>query len=149
MFHFLYGNDGGDSDAYPDVTSIVSVTIGSNGNNHDLMSCLSAQFATPADEPRKKQDVILEPSDVVAFELISGSRVTTTERKPFSYPKSIFLDQFLQENAEMASATRAHQRDVTEEVEALTLKKKSLTSFDVRSCHLVGIIVWLLSLIIF
>ncbi|KAF7969673.1 hypothetical protein HWV62_26731 [Athelia sp. TMB] len=134
MFHFSYGNGTGDDTIgdLPDVTSIVSVTVGSNSNegSQDLMSCLSAQFAPPGNEAQRKQNVILELSDIVAFELHPGYRGSAKDRKPFSFPKVIYLDQFMQENADFAQAARARQRAISEEVDKLTLRKKSLTSFD-------------------
>ena len=135
MFHFSYGNgtSGDTIGDLPDVTAIVSVTVGSNEGSHDLMSCLSAQFAPPGNEAQRKQNVILELSDIVAFELHPGYRGSAKDRKPFSYPKVIYLDQFMQENADFAQATRARQRAISEEVDKLTLRKKSLTSFDVST----------------
>lgn len=138
MFNFSYGHaDGIENSDLPDVTSIVQVTVGSNGSSHDLVSCLSAQFAPPANEPQNWQNVILDRSDVVAFELTPGSRGGAADRKPFSYPKVIYLDQFMQENAELALAARIRQREMLEEADTLTLRKKSLTSFNVGSPYLI------------
>ncbi|KZP12925.1 hypothetical protein FIBSPDRAFT_869788 [Athelia psychrophila] len=131
MFNFSYGHaDGIETSDLPDVTSIVQVTVGNNGSSHDLVSCLSAQFAPSANEPQNWQNVILECSDIVAFELLAGSRGGTADKKPFSYPKVIYLDQFMQENAEIAQAARVRQREMLEEADTLTLRKKSLTSFN-------------------
>ncbi|KZP04592.1 hypothetical protein FIBSPDRAFT_1054581 [Athelia psychrophila] len=131
MFNFSYGHaDGIETSNLPDVTSIVQVTVGNNGSSHDLVSCLSAQFAPSANEPQNWQNVILECSDIVAFELLAGSRGGTAGKKPFSYPKVIYLDQFVQDNAEIAQAARVRQREMLEEADTLTLRKKSLTSFN-------------------
>jgi len=121
-------------------TEIVVVYVGGKrlGDNNDLVSCLSAQLSSPVDQP-KQQECIFEPSDVVAFELngtlASSSQWSygnkTTETKEFKYPKHIYMDQFLQVNAELANAKRAQQREMGEEVERLSLKRKSLISFNV------------------
>jgi hypothetical protein len=141
LFHFLHGQSDNDPRKYPTETELVTVTVGGNaeGDNNDLISCLSAQLSAPLDQPAQ-QEHIFEPSDVVAFELVGNSIKATSkstsygggtvERKAFRYPKHIYLDQFLQVNAELANAKRAEQREMSDEVEKLFIRRKSLTSFE-------------------
>ena len=95
----------------------------------------------PQSEPGK-QSVIFEPSEMVAFELVRSSSIPSatassggSDRKAFTYPKSIYLDQFLRENVELAQAKREQRREMLEEVQHLLSHKNSLTHFDV-SRHL-------------
>ena len=136
LFHFLHGQSDNDPRKYPNETELVTVTVGGNtaGENNDLISCLSAQLSAPLDQPAR-QELIFEPSDVVAFELVGRTSSQSTsfgsERKAFRYPKHIYLDQFLQANVELANAKRAEQREMNDELEKLFVRRKSLTSFDV------------------
>lgn len=47
------------------------------------------------------------------------------------YPKSIYLDQFLRVNVELAQGKRAQRREMLEEVQTLVSHKNTLTHFDV------------------
>ncbi|KAH7925332.1 hypothetical protein BV22DRAFT_1104980 [Leucogyrophana mollusca] len=134
--HFQYGNSASEPGGFLQETCVVKVEV-TGGENDDLIGRLSAQLSKPHDAV-SKQDVIFEPSDVVAFQLSrsSGNIFQGTsgekkiERKPFKYPKHIFLDQFLKENVELAKSKRTQQREMNEEVEKLVLHKKSLTHFN-------------------
>jgi hypothetical protein len=113
---------------------------------NDLISQLSSQLS------QSNQKVIFDPSEVVAFQLVSGggsgsgggglpgyssssSYLGTwgSGRKKFKYPKYLYLDQFLQENAELASEKRRAQREMGEEVQRLGLKRSGLVGFKVCS----------------
>jgi hypothetical protein len=153
LFHFRYGDiTASETDATTNnnqETFIVKVTVGtSSGNNetaatsmgaNDLVSQLSSQLS------QSNQKVIFEPSQVVAFQLTSAPQVlpsysssTNTGtgaggggRKKFKYPKSIYLDQFLRENADLANEKRRLGREMNEEVQRLALKKQGLMYFKV------------------
>jgi hypothetical protein len=158
LFHFLHGKIDNDPDKHPDEAELVTVTVGGDaaGENNDLMSCLSAQLSAPLDLP-ERQEYIFEPSDVVAFELVSNSSGTSSqstsfggisERKAFRYPKHIYLDRFLQVNSELSNAKRAEQREMSAELDKLFIRRKSLTSFNVCICStfnfIVGALLWLI-----
>lgn len=127
---------------------------------NDLISQLSAQLS------QSNQKVILDPSEVVAFQLVGGrglpgysqlssspSTSTSTStwgneatnwntvgggtKKRFTYPKSLYLDQFLAENAELASEKRRVLREMGEEVRVLGLKRGGLVGFKV--CRVVWV----------
>lgn len=124
--------------------SVVKVDVRGTDDMNDLVSCLSAELSltgVPADP--SKQQVIFDPSGVVAFQLLrdgappsysasqgSGGRA---ERRTFGYPKHVYLDQFLKENLALANEKRARQRGLLAEVEQLALKKNGLMRFNVRS----------------
>ena len=156
LFHFLHGKIDTDPDKHPDEAELVTVTVGGDaaGENNDLMSCLSAQLSAPLDLP-ERQEYIFEPSDVVAFELVSNPSGGTSsqstsfggygERKAFRYPKHIYLDRFLQVNSELSNAKRAEQQEMSAELDKLFIRRKSLTFFNVCICSIfVGALLWLI-----
>lgn len=136
LLHFQYGSGVGEPGELLQETSIVPIDI-NGGESNDLIGRLSAQLSRPQSEPGK-QSVIFEPSEVVAFELVRSSSTSSTtangggsERKAFTYPKSIYLDQFLRENVEVAEAKRGQRHGIFEEVQRLVSHKKTLANFDV------------------
>ncbi|KAH7882908.1 hypothetical protein F5I97DRAFT_1930528 [Phlebopus sp. FC_14] len=141
LFHFQYGSSISEPGELLQEASIVPIDVNalsSTGDANDLIGRLSAQLSKPLDGG-VKQSVIFEPSEVVAFELARlstaylGSTTASSskgERKPFRYPKSIYLDQFLRDNAELAEAKRSQQHEMNAEVQKLILHKRSLTHFN-------------------
>ncbi|KIJ59889.1 hypothetical protein HYDPIDRAFT_99805 [Hydnomerulius pinastri MD-312] len=141
LLHFQYGSSIGEPGELLQSTSIVPIDVSgssSGGDANDLIGRLSAQLSKPQSDPGK-QSVIFEPSEVIAFELSRSSTAylssTSTngdkaERKPFVYPKSIYLDQFLRENVALAEGKRRQQKEMNEETQRLVLHKKSLTHFN-------------------
>ncbi|KAI0962288.1 hypothetical protein AcV7_001167 [Taiwanofungus camphoratus] len=147
LFHFRYGfSDAEHSNSSFDRRmniSVVKVDVRGTDDMNDLVSCLSAELSltgVPADP--SKQQVIFDPSGVVAFQLLrdgappsysasqgSGGRA---ERRTFGYPKHVYLDQFLKENLALANEKRARQRGLLAEVEQLALKKNGLMRFNDR-----------------
>lgn len=137
LLHFQYGSGVSEPGELLQETSIVPIDV-NGGESNDLIGRLSAQLSKPQSEPGK-QSVIFEPSEVVAFELVRVSSTPSTsssgggsDKKAFTYPKSIYLDQFLRENVELAQAKRKQRREMLEEVQRLVLHKKTLSHFDVR-----------------
>ncbi|KAN0094833.1 hypothetical protein V8E55_003120 [Tylopilus felleus] len=133
LLHFQYGSGISEPGELLQETSIVPIDV-NGGESNDLIGRLSAQLSRPQSEPGK-QSVIFEPSEVVAFELVRSSPSTAaggsgTDRKPFMYPKSIYLDQFLRVNVELAQGKRAQRREMLEEVQTLVSHKNTLTHFD-------------------
>ncbi|TCD67354.1 hypothetical protein EIP91_000221 [Steccherinum ochraceum] len=131
LFHFRYGF----SDAEPvhvpldkryDM-SIVRVSVPGTPDANDLLSCLALELNMGSSE-LSKQQVIFDPSAVVAFQLnrthvSSGGK---SERSIFGYPKHVFLDQFLKQNAEIALEKRRLQRDLLAEIEVLKKRREGL-----------------------
>ncbi|KAI8972449.1 hypothetical protein BD414DRAFT_560365 [Trametes punicea] len=142
-------------DAEPDDPSIdnlccVKVTVGVNPDANDLVSSLAAELAPdPSKSPSPKRQVIIEPSDVITFQLLrdvapppyDAAVGRRTERAIFKYPKSVFLDQFMKDSFELANEKRTARRKLLQEVKELEARKKSLlhhndkdTLADLQSC---------------
>ncbi|KAF8553500.1 hypothetical protein OG21DRAFT_1597694 [Imleria badia] len=135
LLHFQYGSGISEPGELLQETSIVPIDV-NGGESNDLIGRLSAQLSKPQSEPGK-QCVIFEPSEMVAFELVRSSSTPSTstssggsDRKPFTYPKSIYLDQFLRENVELAQAKREQRLEMLEEAQQLVSHKNTLTHFD-------------------
>lgn len=141
-FSFRYGDVSTPSQTQE--TFVVKVFANPNqAVGNDLVSQLSSQLSHPGVD----QKVIYEPSEVVAFQLVTqdvqplptysaatGGSGSKTEHQKFRYPKSIYLDQCLSENAELTTNKRAQHRDMTEEIRRLAARKQALTVF--KASHL-------------
>jgi hypothetical protein len=115
--------------------AIVKVDIRDDDQSGDLVSALSARMAHS--EIPSKQLVIFEPSDVVIFQLMrhdnlpSYSRTSSLPRQPFRYPKHIYLDQYMKENVEIASAKWRQRKEIAEKIQNLTLRENALKKHQV------------------
>lgn len=121
LFHFRHGPSGeppvkGAFDRNLD-TSIVRVPIPGTLEANDLVSCLRLEF---------RDDVIVSPSQVVAFQL-ARLHHNGGERQRFSYPSSIYLDQFMHEKSGLANDKRRLQHELLAEIDALREKQRALT----------------------
>lgn len=134
LFYFRYGS----ADAQPDMSpfdqrqdmAIVKVDIRDDDQSANLASALSARMAHS--EIPSKQQVIFEPSDVVTFQLVrhdalpSYSQTPVPPKKPFQYPKHIYLDQYMKENVEISAAKWKEQKEIAEKIQSLTLRENFL-----------------------
>ena len=111
---------------------------------------MTAEIAPPESGKLKavaKRHVIFEPSDIIAFQLVRDGALPSydaaagrkAERVPFRYPASVYLDQFMRESYALASAKRAEQRGLLEEVRELEERKRNLLRFNVRLGSLFGV----------
>jgi len=138
LFHFRYGYGDSEPDSSPfdrrTDTPIVKVDIRDGEQNNNLVACLAAQLAHG--DIAAKQQVIFEPSDVVAFQLVrhdtlpSYSGVTSLSKQRFHYPKSFYLDRFMKENAEFSTSRWLKQKDILKEIQQLMSRKNTLTHLD-------------------
>ncbi|KAG1752094.1 hypothetical protein EDB19DRAFT_1903493 [Suillus lakei] len=130
IMQFQYGNSNFDDEPGELLqdASIVRVEALGPSDTNDLVGRLSAQLSNHKDDIKQRQ-VIFEPSEVIAFHLVRSGTVMG-ERKPFKYPKHIYLDQFLKENVELAESKREEQRALHAETQKLVLHNKSLTHFN-------------------
>lgn len=114
--------------------SVVKVAVRGTPNANDLLSCLSLELS-PVGDDRGRQQVIFNPSDVVAFQLLrehilpSGPR---SERRTFSFPTFVYLDQFLQENSKLANDKRNLQRELYAKADQLKERKEQLRWHEVK-----------------
>ncbi|KAH9949345.1 hypothetical protein B0H21DRAFT_820149 [Amylocystis lapponica] len=127
LFHFRYGPATADLSHTPfdhrlDL-SVVKVDVRGTPDTNDLISCVTAELALGTSQPH----VIFAPSAVVAFQLVrADATVGKAERQTFRYPRAMFLDQFLQENAEAAEKRRARQRELNAKIEQLAARRGAL-----------------------
>lgn len=139
LFHFRYGyRDSGTGTSPFDQrldTSTVKVDVRGKPEANDLLSCLSADLFLDGDASNGRQQVIYEPSDVVAFQLVRENMPSSTgakvERHTFGYPDHIYLDQFLKENAEFAAEKRKLQHELHTSIQKLIDRRESLTKVKV------------------
>ncbi|KAG2134094.1 hypothetical protein DEU56DRAFT_950266 [Suillus clintonianus] len=130
VMQFQYGNSNFDDEPGELLqdASIVRVEALGPSDTNDLVGRLSAQLSNHKNDIKQHQ-VIFEPSEVITFHLARSGTVMG-ERKPFKYPKHIYLDQFLKENVELAESKRGEQRDLHAEIQKLILHNKSLAHFN-------------------
>lgn len=113
----------------------MKVDIRNDDQSADLVSALSARMAHS--EIPSKQLVIFEPSEVVTFQLMrhdalpSYSRTPSMPRQAFRYPKHIYLDQYMKENVEIASAKWRARKEIAEKIQNLTLRENALKKHQV------------------
>lgn len=97
----------------------------------DLVSCLSGTLSTWTVDG-SAHDVIIEPSDVFCFQL---QRLVNQSGKyspdPFIFPKSLYVDQFLLSNLELANKIRISERGMLDEIFELSRVKEGLTRHNV------------------
>ncbi len=124
--------------------SVVRVSVRSNPWENDLVSSLAAELAPPDTLKLKtaaRRHVIFEPSEIIAFQLLRDALPPSydaavgrkSERAVFKYPKSVYLDQFMRESYELASAKRAEQRTLLAEVTELETRRKNLLHHNVST----------------
>lgn len=138
LLHFRYGPSDAREDAYAFDrcvdTAVVRVDVQDGDQNKDLISCLSAQLSRT--EPNTKQQVIFDPSDAVAFQLVRHEALPSYSggvpplRERFRYPKQLYLDRFMKERSELAEAKRTQQQEIHEEIQRLASRKAALTHFN-------------------
>ncbi|EPQ51958.1 hypothetical protein GLOTRDRAFT_48407 [Gloeophyllum trabeum ATCC 11539] len=139
LFHFQYGThvDPNSAAHVPDLheKAIVRVDIHGTEQTNDLVSCLLSQFSPST--PSGTQEVIYQPSDVVSFHLVRppppypgvSTEGSANARTVFKYPKHFYLDQFLEENAELAKAKTAEQKEIEQEVVRLRTEKNGIVNY--------------------
>ncbi|KAF8639202.1 hypothetical protein AX17_001688 [Amanita inopinata Kibby_2008] len=112
---------------------VVVVDVGLENIPNDLIGALSANLSRYTDTG-SSHEVIVDPSDVVAFQLNYHRQATGSRQNldTFVYPKTIYLDQFLLTNVELANQKRQLERDMHAEIAKLVAEKETLTRFNNR-----------------
>ncbi len=115
---------------------VVLIEFGSEAAPYtDLISCLAGTLSSWTDSG-SSHDVIVKPSEVFCFHLrrlVNQSGKYSPE--PFNFPPSIYLDQFLFDNLEIANQKRNAEQKLLEEISSLTRMREGLTRHNVRkSC---------------
>ena len=123
-------------------TNLVNVTVSpERGEGSELLAELEKLMTGTADGAR----VISTPADIIAFNIIrpdmlpsytqstvSGADTgRSQERRPFRYPASLYLDQFLRENYDGARKQREERGALLQKVTELEDRKRKLTHHKV------------------
>ena len=107
---------------------IAKVHISGHADANDLVSCLDAELKQVAPTESQPQ-VIVYPSDVVAFQLLHHS---SGDRQKFSFPPYFYLDQFMHEKSQLANQKRLIKHSLLQKIASLEGSRKALTKFQVR-----------------
>ncbi|KAJ7752837.1 hypothetical protein DFH07DRAFT_825142 [Mycena maculata] len=115
-----------------DFGHVVTVEINPESPSNDLVTRLSETLNTYNDDGSSDHTLILQPSEMVTFEIIVGasSSTATLSPEPLVYPKCIYMDQFLATNLDLANETRDSQRQFQKDIEMLTEKRKRITFYE-------------------
>ncbi|KAJ7084967.1 hypothetical protein C8R44DRAFT_821787, partial [Mycena epipterygia] len=138
LFHFTYCRvhspvTGPPETIYEDnVGHVVGIEINPDSPSNELVARLSQTLNTYHDDGSSDHQLILQPSEMVTFEITvnASSSTGTSSPEPLVYPKCIYMDQFLAVNLDLANETRTSQRQIQKEIETLTATKKKLTRFE-------------------
>lgn len=106
--------------------SIAKISVYGLPDASDLVSCLAQELKDAADDP-STPELIVSPSDVVAFQL---SR-SLSDRLRFNFPPFFYLDQFMYDKATLANEKRQLQHELLQEVTRLETRKTALARFEV------------------
>ncbi|KAK0236431.1 hypothetical protein EDD85DRAFT_641267 [Armillaria nabsnona] len=107
----------------------VYVEYGMTNVHEDLVQRLSMTLTHELNPLHIKYEVILEPApDVVAFVLQNYGKCLSPPA--LTYPKRIYMDQFLNESTEFAHQKQQEVRDMQEAVRTLWDRKQALTRFN-------------------
>jgi hypothetical protein len=112
---------------------IVQLEISHETPPNELVSRLSETLNRYHDDGSSSHELISTPSEMVTFliDVRPGLSAGTSSPEPFSYPKTIYMDQFIEKNLDLANETRAEQRQAQKDIEILTAQKRNITRFEV------------------
>ncbi|KAJ7476769.1 hypothetical protein FB451DRAFT_247238 [Mycena latifolia] len=110
---------------------IVVIDITPESPSNELVARLSQSFTTYNEDGSSDHMLMRAPSEMVTFQInvLSNSSAGATP-EPFVYPKTIYLDEFMEANLDLANETRASQRQIQKEMETLTTRKRALTRHE-------------------
>jgi len=123
-----------------DGVQVVMVGYGGENPHNDLVSCMEYNLTT-AGNNAIHYDVIIEPSDVLGFQLTRANPHGSSNKgsaDPICFPKTLYLDRFLFDKFELAYHKRDIEQKMRQEIQELarqrdTLTKYNVCSFDARS----------------
>ncbi|KAJ7156274.1 hypothetical protein C8R46DRAFT_1355982 [Mycena filopes] len=116
-----------------DIEHVVTLDINPEAPPNELLARLSETLNTYHPDGSSAHRLIIEPSEVVTFHISVSTPSSTTggpSPEPFVFPKSIYMDQFLGANLDLANETRATQRDLQKELGELAAERRSITRFE-------------------
>ncbi|KAJ6537423.1 hypothetical protein DFH09DRAFT_1178175 [Mycena vulgaris] len=110
---------------------VVAIEINPEAPSNDLVARLSQTFNIYNEDGSSDHQLIREPSEMVTFEITVHSNSSSgTTPEPFVYPKSIYMDEFLAVNLDLANETRMSQRQIQKQIEELTTEKRDITRHE-------------------
>lgn len=94
---------------------------------NDMVSCLAHSFS-------KSEVYLTQLSECVTFVVRRQDDIALpgVEKEPLKYPASIYLDRFMQENAELATELRNCQEGMQHQVQKLVTDRQKLSHWKVR-----------------
>ncbi|KAK7056337.1 hypothetical protein VNI00_002890 [Paramarasmius palmivorus] len=126
-----------DADGKPLTNVPLNVGLGVNEvYPNELVAHLSAMLNNYSPDGSSSHEGIQEPSDVIVFllnherDVNNAKRTQLGELEGFAYPKTMWMDQFLLENFEVAQEKREVRRRIRERVGELRKQRDGLTSFN-------------------
>ncbi|CAA7266272.1 unnamed protein product [Cyclocybe aegerita] len=139
LFSFTHGrvtlahNRSSKLDRSRDIGVTVPVTCGGDSTHNDLVSCLTDMLITMAEGGGWNHDVIITPSEALAFEI---RRLPNAPGKaspdPLIYPKTLYLDRFLFDNVSLVNEKRSTERKTLRRIRELSEYKEKLTRHNGR-----------------
>ncbi|KAL0945984.1 hypothetical protein HGRIS_012262 [Hohenbuehelia grisea] len=112
-------------------TCAVNIDTKSKTGVCDLLGLLEEDM-NHFEADKSGHNVILEPSQVIAFNISTSHGVAPQSSPPemLSYPKSIYLDQFLASNLDFANEKRVLQQALRSKAKVLAEKKQAIAYKD-------------------
>lgn len=114
---------------------VVMVGYGGDNPHNDLVSCMEHNL-TSASNNAIHYDVIIEPSDVLGFQLTRANPHGSSNKSsadPIGYPKTIYLDRFLFDKFDLVYDKRNTKQKMQQEIQDLMRQRKTLTRYNVCS----------------
>ena len=114
---------------------VVMVGYGGDNPHNDLVSCMEHNL-TSASNNAIHYDVIIEPSDVLGFQLtraIPHGSSNKSSADPIGYPKTIYLDRFLFDKFDLVYNKRNTKQKMQQEIQDLMHQRNTLTRYNVCS----------------
>ncbi|KAG7451612.1 uncharacterized protein BT62DRAFT_1040190 [Guyanagaster necrorhizus] len=112
-----------------EILTPVYVEYGWNDVHEDLVQRLSLTLMQELNALQYKYEVIVEPApEVVAFVLKNEGKCLSPPA--LTFPKTIYMDRFLNESTEFAHQKQQEVRDMQEAVNKLWQSKQALTQFN-------------------
>ncbi|KAF7325876.1 Glycoside hydrolase family 79 protein [Mycena kentingensis (nom. inval.)] len=117
----------------PNLGRVVPIEISPDAppGGNSLVTRLSQTFNHYHEDGSSEHQLITAPSELVAFEInVRPAAVPTPSPEPLSYPKTLYLDEFLEANLDLANETRESQRRYRNQIETFMERRRKITRFE-------------------
>jgi len=141
LFSFRHGRVSiGPGSALERVTSsaegvqVVVVGFGGANPHNDLVSCMDYNLTTVSNNTIH-YDVIIEPSDVLGFQLTRTNPHGSSNKTfadPIGYPRTIYLDRFLFDKFELVYHKKNIEQKMQQDIQELTRQRDTLKRYNQR-----------------